>query len=376
MSVISRAAGRPQAGGHAPQCRQAWVVGLLRAVLLGLLLALGGCASGRGGAGPAVEVSPATWAQAERDMAAASQVARGKAEDYAREAMERWMDLVYQRTDNDFIPWFTSGWTQQWMGVKVAWYKFSAGSEPAVEHLTAYMQEQYQRRVLDPVAEQIDPSAVMAAATGYYVQQLGAQLRAIPPRYGIPQAQFDERLKAIAAIDLAPPATYRASLYQLVQSDPPTRLPAYGALLARVHDAAGKGIAAPASGVSEVARRTSEKLVTEVTARSAAGAVAAAVGRVAGLVISLGATSVSAMVREHQRAEVEAQLRQNLNAAFDETWLKLMRDPDGGVLAGVWYLSTQIDQRLAADAAPPATPEVPSDGQALPLPSSDAPPDQ
>lgn len=376
MSAIDRAPGRLPAGGLTHQRCQGWMAGLLRVALLGLLLALGACASGRGGAGPPAEVSPATWAQVERDIAAASQSARGKAEDYAHDAMERWMDLVYQRTDNDFIPWFTSGWTQQWMGVKVAWYKLSAGSDPAVERLAAYLQEQYRRRVLAPVAEQIDPSAVREAATAYYVQQLAGQLRAIPPRYGIPQALFDERLKAIPAIALAPPAAHNASLYQLVQAAPLTRLPAYGALLARVHGAAGNGIAGPATEVSEVARRTSEKLVTEMTARSAAGAVAAAVGRVAGLVISLGASGVSAMVREHQRPDVEAQLRQTLNAAFDGIWLKLMRDPDSGVLAGVWYLSAQIDQRLATGAALPATPETPIDGQALPLPSTDAPPDQ
>jgi hypothetical protein len=43
--------------------------------------------------------------------------------------MERWKLLVRERAEADFIPWFSSYWTQQWLTAKVAWYKL--GSDDA-----------------------------------------------------------------------------------------------------------------------------------------------------------------------------------------------------------------------------------------------------
>jgi hypothetical protein len=44
---------------------------------------------------------------------------------------------------------------------------------------------------------------------------------------------------------------------------------------------------------------------------------------------------------------MEAQLRENLNAALDDMWLSLVEDPATGVMAGVYALSEQIEGSLA-----------------------------
>lgn len=342
----------------------------LRCLVVALMVTLAGCAtSDRLADQPAPVISQATWRQVDSDIVAASRDATEQAASYAHDNMQRWMDLVYQRTDSAFIPWFSSYWTRQWLTMKVTWYQLNAGGEkePVVDRLALYLQEQYRDRVLEPVAETIDPDLVMEQATRLYVRRLGERVRAIAPRYGVPLDQFDRRLQGIPAIALAPPANHSASLYQIVHAEPLDRLPAYMALVERIHNAPGgaRGWAADA-GISSVAKRTSESLTNELTTNGVASAVSAVVGRVAGAVISLGAAGVSALVRQNQRPEMEAQLRKNLNAAFDEEWLDLMRNPDSGVLAGVFHLSGQIEGSLDDSAALPVHYEPEPQGIAVP----------
>lgn len=325
----------------------------LRVLIVALLLALAGCASD-----PPAQIAASTWRQVDRDIAAASRTASEQARAHALQAMQRWMDLVYRQTDDVFIPWFSSYWTQQWLSVKVSWYKLSAEGEkdPTVSRLALYLQEQYQDRVLEPVAEETSPEQIMQHATGLYVRQLDQRLQAIGPRHGVPREQFEQRLKDIPAITLAP----GASLYQLVHADPLERLPAYKALIKRIRTSpGGLGDWSADPGISSVAQRTSERLVDDLATRGGASAVSALVGGAAGAAISLGVAAFTAAARENERPETEAQLRQNLNAAFDEEWLELMRSPDRGVLAGVHHLSGQIEGGLAWSAPIRFAPQLP-----------------
>ena len=67
----------------------------------------------------------------------------------------------------------------------------------------------------------------------------------------------------------------------------------------------------------------------------------------AGTSLSLGVAIFTAIARENERPQTEAQLRQNLKVAFDAEWQELMRNTDRGVLAGVHQLSWQIESGLA-----------------------------
>ncbi|MDF3931322.1 hypothetical protein [Pseudomonas citronellolis] len=331
-----------------------WPLGCL---LLAALLALAACAGRHPAPVAPAPVTPATWEQVDRDLAAASMAASDKAEEYAQNAMESWMDLVYQRTDSDFIPWFSGYWTQQFLGIRVAWYKLGDSEKsPAVNRLAVYLQEQYQRRVLAPVAKQIDPDAVMESATRYYLQNLAGEVDAMPERLGVPRAQLDQRLQAIPVIALGPPPARDASLYQLLRARKPQELPAYQALIAQIHDTGartGVDVESPDTGVSAVAKRTSEKLLNEVTVSGAVGAIASAVGKVAGAALSLASTGFTAFSRDRDRPQLEAQLRKDLNEAFDQHWLALMGNGQSGVLAGVHYMSTQVEAGVAGAGATP-----------------------
>lgn len=334
----------------------------LRLMLVALVLA--GCATQDRAPdrAPPVEVSESTWWQVDSDIVAASLAAKGSARSYAENAMDRWRGRVHDLTEEDFIPWFTGYWTQQWLAVKVAWYKLGDGADPAVERLARYLREQYHERVLGPVAEEVNPDMVRAQATTLYVQRLGQNLRGVPQRNGVPLDQFEQRLAGIPAIALSSPEQ-RASLFQLVRADPVADLPAYAALLERIGKAAGgEGTVASGERISPVARRASEKLAGRIAASGSASAAAAAVGGVAGLVISLGAVGVGAIAHANDRPEMEAQVRESLDAAADEMWLVLTEDPVVGVMSGVNHIAGQIEGAIATSVSQPV-PEGPPIGE-------------
>ncbi|MFV3305072.1 hypothetical protein ACNFBT_07305 [Pseudomonas sp. NY15181] len=346
-------------------------------VLLLLLLALAGCSHRP--PEPVGPVSAATWQQVDADIGAASLNATSQARAYAEGAMEHWMDLVYQRTDSKFLPWFSSYWTQQWLSMKVAWYKMgSQGNlDPTVDRLAAYLQEEYHQQVLVPVARELDPDSIMETAARRYVGALVEALDAIPQRRGVPRKAFDEHLMGIPAISLGPPSSRDASLYDVVRAKDVGKLPAFAALMQEIRKAAGKaGAGTKVSGVSPVAQRTSAKLVNDLRNRSIAGVLASAAGKVAGSIISVAFTLFSFSSNDHDRPAVETQLRKEINEAFDEQWLVLMHDPQGGVMAGADYLGGRVQQSLTGRLSQPTQDvEEPEDVQsygAEPPPPIDA----
>jgi hypothetical protein len=63
--------------------------------------------------------------------------------------------------------------------------------------------------------------------------------------------------------------------------------------------------------------------------------------------LSLGSAGLTALSRDRERPQLEAQLRKDLNDAFDQQWLALMGNSQSGVLAGVHYLSLQVEAGVA-----------------------------
>ena len=316
-------------------------------LIIVLMLTLAGCTSTHPPPVAPVRVSEITWRQVDQQIFIASQDAMGPVKRYATQSMDAWMDQVYQRTEAKFIPWFAGYWTQQWLTLKVTWYKVSGGKDaltPA-QRLDAYLQDQYHEQVLEPVARDIDPDAIMAKATRYYVKLLADRIQSLPLRFNIPAEQFDKHLSGIPAIGLMDAGHTTASVYTLTHAQPLEELPAYLALIDHVHKAAGGSVATD-PGISSIAIHSSEKLEASLAPRGIASAVAAAVGRVAGLAISVGMAGLGAITHQNERAEMEDQLRQSLYAALSEKKRNLIEDQRTGVLAGAYYLSSQIEGRL------------------------------
>ena len=213
----------------------------LRSLIIAVLVVLAGCATPPRAP---VEVAPvivpaSTWQQVDREIVAASQSATEQTRIYARGAMEYWRTRVYELTEENFIPWFSSYWTQEWLSMKVSWYTISAKGEQdaSAKRLAAYLLEAYQEKVLAPVAAEIDPDAILGLAAAFYVDILKEELQKISTRHGVPMAQLNGRIQKIPAIALGPPPARDASLYQIVHTESLTTLPAYAALLDKIHKA-------------------------------------------------------------------------------------------------------------------------------------------
>jgi hypothetical protein len=322
-------------------------------LLLCLLLALAGCAGKRTPPPPPPAVlDPAAWQRIDQELIDASVGAAGSANDYARRSMRVWKEQVQQRTESDFIPWFTGYWTQQWLTLKVAWYKLDSGEgrEPAEKRLALYLQEQYHKRVIDPVAEQINPESIRDRACELYIQLFGQQLPAIIQKYNAAPEQVSQRLNRILAINLGPPPARNASLYQLLRAKPLDQQPAWLALREHLHQQAAKGPGQTDVGLSSVANRASEKLGATLAPRGIASAVASAVGKVAGAMISVAAAGYGMITHDREHPEMVEQLRVILNVALNQEWQELMENRQSGAMAGVYYLSGQVEDSLLASA--------------------------
>jgi len=326
-------------------------------IVLCLLLAITGCAGKRSPPPPPPAVlDPATWQRLDQELIEASVGAAGSANDYARRSMRVWKEQVQQRTEQDFIPWFTGYWTQQWLTMKVAWYKLDSGEgrEPAEKRLALYLQEQYHDRVIEPVAEQINPEGIRDRACELYVQLLGQQLPAIIQRYHAAPEAFSQRLNRIPAINLGPPSARNATLYQLLRAKSLEQQPAWLALREHLHKQASKGPGKTDVSLSSVANNASEKLGATLAPRGIASAVASAVGKVAGAMISIAATGYGIMTHNRDQPEMVEQLRVILNVALNQEWQELMENRQSGALAGVYYLSGQVEDSLLATAPQPS----------------------
>jgi len=311
----------------------------LRALVVALVLLLTACAGGRL-ALQAPPVSPATWQQVDAQILRGSSDAREQARVFARGSMEHWRQRVYEQTEEVFIPWFDSYWTQEWLSMRVSWYTLSGSKtdpDASARRLEAYLQDQYHRRVLAPVAVEIEPNAIAVQATDFYVQLMTTQVLAIAEQYKLPNQQFAQHLEGIGVLE-------GANLQQLTHVVPTTKVPAYAALLQRLR----AGAEASPEGLADVAKATNTKLQGQMTTRGAGSFAAAVAGKIAGPLISLGMAGIRAIAHAGERPDTEAQLRKNLGAAFDQAWFKVLNDPSGGVMAGVYRLADGLEVQLAA----------------------------
>ncbi|SEE52755.1 hypothetical protein [Pseudomonas migulae] len=331
----------------------------LRSLIVAVLLVLAGCVTPARAPAPAppVIISPITWQQVDRDIVAASQSATEQARIYSRGAMAYWRTRVYQLTEENFIPWFSSYWTQEWLSMKVSWYSLSAQGEQEAssKRLAAYLLEQYQKRVLAPAAVEIDPEQILGLATAFYVDILQEELQKISQRHGVPMAQLNGRIQKIPAIALGPPPARDASLYQVVHTQPLNTLPAYAALIDKIHKAGGsKGVDSTDTAMAPVAKRASKRMEAEMAPRGAASAVSAAVGKLAGGLITLGVAGIRALIQANDRPDSEALIRSSLGNTFDKAWIKMVQNPTTGVMAGTLYMAGQIEGNLAGSAEIPS----------------------
>ena len=280
----------------------------------------------------------------------ASVQARHESEAYARVAMEEWLWRVRQRIEEDFIPWYCSYVIRQWMTAKVVAFKllYTEGEATPEERLVSYLQEQFYELVLEPVSSFVDPQTVMEDATVNYLRELRGRLDRLPLEYDVPAAAFRQHLETIPAIIVQEIPPQEASLDEVLQTADLSALPAYRALLGKV--AAASDVAKPtpsADRLKVIANQAVTRLLDSVALSAGTATASTLVGGYWGIAISAGSAAYAAVEHESGKSAMEAQLRENLDAALNLMWQELVEDPRGGITALVHRMSTQIEVAVA-----------------------------
>ncbi|MGB5255384.1 MAG: hypothetical protein WBN68_21955 [Sedimenticolaceae bacterium] len=205
-----------------------------------LLFTLAGCASRSPtlvSVEPIPPLSPDAWRAIKEEIWTASALAQAEAKIYARQAMQEWMVRVREKTENEFVPWYSGYWAQQWIGFKAGWYEMGRedGDTPVEDYLVEYLREKFDELVLQPAGMQADPQTITAQAAALYVRLLSEQLRCLPKMHAIPPQSLRKKLKQIPLITLSGSPPIGACLSQAFDHDDLAGVPAYDLLIARAN---------------------------------------------------------------------------------------------------------------------------------------------
>jgi hypothetical protein len=300
---------------------------------------------------PEAPVPAAIWETVGAEIPTLAAAAAQAASDYARAALERWLERVLARTESDFIPWATNYWTHQWLALKLAWYRTddSIDDRAAMGRLTDYLHDAYRSKVLEPVAREIDPLQIMDQASGLYASALAAGLDDLRERQGVPRHQFGNWLNGFPAIS-SPPG---ASLRDLVEAGTVGQLAAYQSLTASIRRAGDTtDVAGDHAALRSVAQRTAERLSTTLAVRGGAAA-SSLLGGVPGALVGVAITAWDATTHEQERPALEAALRSDLDATLRKAQWTLLSDPGQGVLAPVAHIAEQLNAAFPEPFRPP-----------------------
>jgi len=256
---------------------------------------------------------------------------------------------VRDKTDSEFIPWYTGYWAQQWIGLKAGWYEMNReeGEPTIADYLVKYIQERYYELVLQPAGVPLDPRLIAEHTAEQYVQMLSEQLQGIPKMYSVSPLSLQQKLELISLIKLHDTKPQGVSLSLLLERTNLTGVEAYDTLLAQAGVSSIQGNSAPDKAPLQiVVEDTVARLVADLPLRAGGGAAALLAGETLGLFISAGVVAWSMNSYEQEKPEIESQLRSALDSGLDQMWERLMKEPKSGVLYPVNHMRRQIEASL------------------------------
>lgn len=160
--------------------------------------------------GRVVITVPSIPPQINSDLVLALKNARASSETYASEKLDKWIDQLRERVDNDFLNWYFNYFTQLDIEFQAIITDFSSliargfnplQSTPEVQKaqkLTEEFQREFTRRVLKPEIAQIKLERFTRETINTYVSSLREQLAGIQSEYKIPQADWERYLSGVS----------------------------------------------------------------------------------------------------------------------------------------------------------------------------------
>ena len=146
----------------------------------------------------------------EQAIATAITDAHTKAESFALEQLDVWVDKLMTRVDGSFLDWYFDYFNQKkiefstpfvWLSsAAVHWIDTNnpPPSQVVAEKLTKEFQTEFAKRVLRPKIAQLELEGITRDTINLYVSELGNNISSVQSSYKIPQGRWERYLEDIA----------------------------------------------------------------------------------------------------------------------------------------------------------------------------------
>lgn len=282
-------------------------------------------------------IRPIIWQNLDKHLVEAVTQARQNTEKFATARVEQWIDELMQRVDNDFLEWYFGYWNQQVLGLNglydtaVHWLHLS--HQTAQEKMTVAVQEEFATRVLRPEIAQLELTHLAEDTVKYYVEQLQAQLSAIPQKYNVPVAEWEKYLDSIAIMTMRIEGNREASL-----------------TLKTLTGSAVASVAILTKALTPMIKAVGGKLTASLAGKAAAGmatktgakVIAKMGGELLGPVIAVGIIIWDVWDHAKTREAGMPMLRKNILDYFNELKTSILSDSEYGILTIIHQLEAHI----------------------------------
>ena len=146
----------------------------------------------------------------DRALVTAFEDAHTKAESYASQQLDEWVDDLMARVDNSFLDWYFDYFNQKKMEftAPLVWVSSAVkhsintdnptANQAVAEKLTADFQTEFAKRVLRPKIAQLQLERITRETINLYVSELSKNISSVQSQYDIPQGQWERYLDDIA----------------------------------------------------------------------------------------------------------------------------------------------------------------------------------
>ncbi|MGB3212796.1 MAG: hypothetical protein WBB19_19000 [Desulforhopalus sp.] len=288
-------------------------------------------------------VQPLPWREVDLAVAKALSQARQMTAIFASHEIDKWVNDLMARVDNDYLEWYFSYWTQQILGLEGLWQygvnSFFENQPTAAEKLTQEIQEEFSKRVLRPQIAELVLERIARETAEYYVTELRKNLDVVPARYKIPHAEWDRYLEGIALTTYGADGNRGTGITLKAL----TLTTAGGTVLL-----VGKMKFLIGKLSSKVMAKSAGKAAVTIATKTGAKVAAKGGGKFLGPIIGVGVLVWDVWDHNNTKKENRPLLRQSLVDYFAELKDILLNDTEAGIMVIFNDLEKQVFSALKA----------------------------
>lgn len=295
----------------------------------------------------------------DEEIKSALKNAREKAEDSASQNIDKWLEKLVTRVDDDFLPWYFNYFNQLYLGAKgialdvsgliaknIHIGNFNWALEKA-ETLTEEFQREFTKRVFKPETAQLKLERFTSEAISVYITELAGQLEDIQREYKIPQPHWERYLQGISMTikdssadnqNLSMRALSRGSGYLIA-------LP-----LTKASVKLGTGLATKFA--QKAAAKTTVKMVTKISTKTAAKVASEFSAVTIGLQLidplaALGILAWDVWDHYHTVAVEKPKMREAILEYLQEIKLALLYNSDNSIMSSLYEFEATVLEKSA-----------------------------